>query len=174
MKMECSLVYRACSTKGIAQGEEIQHRDWEFKSLSNSPSKLEPTMTSLFLQSLQARKVSEFPATCTSILFPLLFTLPKAMRVSNIHPQEDYLFPCLRFFPPHSPLHTSTLQPFFYLPSRGSSIYTSPNLPADSYAGYWPLLMHHLQSFHSQTVSKLPAHYINLHFSLHSPLLISV
>lgn len=114
--MECSLVYRACSTKGIAQGGEIQHRDWEFKSLSNSPSKLEPTMTSLFLQSLQARKVSEFPATCTSILFPLLFTLPKAMRVSNIHPQEDYLFPCLRFFPPHSPLHTSTLQPFFIFP----------------------------------------------------------
>lgn len=74
--MECSLVYRACSTKGIAQGEEIQHRDWEFKSPSNSPPKLEPTMTSLFLQSLQAPPgmslSSQLPALPSYFLFYLL------------------------------------------------------------------------------------------------------
>lgn len=74
--MECSLVYRACSTKGIAQGEEIQDRDWEFKSPSNSPPKLEPTMTSLFLQSLQAPPgmslSSQLPALPSYFLFYLL------------------------------------------------------------------------------------------------------
>lgn len=68
--MECSLVYRACSTKGVAQGEEIQYRDWEFKSLSNSPPEVEPTLASLFLQNLRASP-GEFPATCSYILFPV-------------------------------------------------------------------------------------------------------
>lgn len=75
---------------------------------------------------------------------------------------------------PTLPLDTVTLQPFFIFPPEEAVFTPAQNLQLTRVQAASLYLCITSKAFIWQAVSKLPACYINLHFSLHSPLLISV
>lgn len=71
-------------------------------------------------------------------------------------------------------LNTGTLQPLFIFPPEEAAFTPAQTLQLTRVQAAGLYLCITSKAFIWQAVSKLPACYINLHFSLHSPLLISV
>lgn len=180
--MECSLAYRAPSKKKGLLREWKPSTDWELKNSSLAPhqewdQQVGPTMTSPSLQSLQAPSGMPLSSQLSTLPSYSQQTLPKAMRghqsspsgiISNHSHAQNFSL--------DTPLWTQpfTLQPIFVFSPEEAAFTPAQALQLACVQAAGLYLHITFKAFIWQAVWKMPECNINLHFSHHSPFLISV
>lgn len=156
--------------------------NWELKNFSLAPhqewdQQVGPTMTSPSLQSLQAPSGMPLSSQLSALPSYSQQTLPKAMRghqsspsgiISNHSHAQNFSL--------DTPLWTQpfTLQPIFVFPPEEAAFTPAQALQLACVQAAGLYLHITFKAFIWQAVWKMPECNINLHFSHHSPFLISV